>query len=644
MGERHSEERASVHGMAVTAVATLLLFGMPLAATMAGGPVAPARMLPAAIETTQAGSPTGTVAGRRPLPRPSTIARIAAYGSGIESVAVMDDGGEATGMTLFLPSCPAPSSFRLAGYSDDGRRIPLAVSEDPDGPSRLLLPTSAMPAHDLPASVIAGLSDTGRSVMWVRPGTDPKAEPVRLTVMQSARTQSMFVTTAQPRSYLERDKELETEGTLVAYDKDGRLVYSGGLDRVTGRGNSTWLAAKKPFNIKLDRKADLIGTGERHRSWCLMADAYDPTGLRNLVSLRLAKELGISETPDCEPCDLWWNGEYRGSYLITEKIGTWSGGIGTRDLGDEVEHLNMRSPETRAAYEEPVAVPDTHRGQALSYMRGLETPGRTQAGDLGGLVVEHDARYAGERCWFATSVGSFVLKSPSLAGRDLVTAAQDLFERAFACLYAGGGPDEYGCSASDYFDMDSLARCGWLYVVSGEMDYMFWSSSYFFVGDDGLIHAGPAWDFDLAWHNRGQTDADMVAYKGAFERNVIDTGNPDLREIIAEDVNPSLSALVTDIILGDEDAASADGRLRSIAWHWMDRERSRAMNAAVWGGQDEALERLLLGFSGRVAKYDGMVAEWVASEVEADAVPDDGIDDGGDYGIPDGYEDDDEWW
>jgi hypothetical protein len=136
------------------------------------------------------------------------------------------------------------------------------------------------------------------------------------------------------------------------------------------------------------------------------------------------------------------------------------------------------------------------------YAAGIRSPRRVAAGnDLSGLVVEYDIRYNEETCWFETPFGFFTVKEPDPASEEEVRAASELFGKAFACLFEGGGPDAHGKMASDYFDIESLARCGWLYVLSEDADYLNVGSTYFYVASDGLMHAGPAWDFDLAWAN-----------------------------------------------------------------------------------------------------------------------------------------------
>ena len=75
----------------------------------------------------------------------------------------------------------------------------------------------------------------------------------------------------------------------------------------------------------------------------LIANAADPTLLRNTISFDLANYLGVDGTPSCEPCDLYYNGEYRRSYLITEKVKVEKNGVNIDDLDDANAAVNEGS-------------------------------------------------------------------------------------------------------------------------------------------------------------------------------------------------------------------------------------------------------------------------------------------------------------
>ena len=89
------------------------------------------------------------------------------------------------------------------------------------------------------------------------------------------------------------------------------------------RGNSTAGTEKKPFRIKFDKKRNVLGLndGAKCKSWCLMADYFDYSLMRNSLSFRMAGVLldGYSFASDCTWVEVYVNGDYRGVYLLCEQ-------------------------------------------------------------------------------------------------------------------------------------------------------------------------------------------------------------------------------------------------------------------------------------------------------------------------------------
>ena len=106
---------------------------------------------------------------------------------------------------------------------------------------------------------------------------------------------------------------------LVFLDRNNEQAIIDDVGRIKVRGNSTSEAEKKPYNIRFSKKQDLFGFGEA-KKWCLLADCFDVTMLRNRIALDLAKEMELTYTPECEYVKVYMDGEYYGSYLLTESI------------------------------------------------------------------------------------------------------------------------------------------------------------------------------------------------------------------------------------------------------------------------------------------------------------------------------------
>ncbi|SKB85629.1 CotH protein [Lachnospiraceae bacterium] len=113
------------------------------------------------------------------------------------------------------------------------------------------------------------------------------------------------------------DHDLSSKGTMEMWDRDGFLVMDSMVIR--GRGNTTWLDDKKPYQITLAKGESLLGMGKA-KTWVLLANAGDFSLLRNEVFLSLAKDLGIAYTPNIRQVDLFIDGEYHGAYSLCEKV------------------------------------------------------------------------------------------------------------------------------------------------------------------------------------------------------------------------------------------------------------------------------------------------------------------------------------
>ncbi|MGM9845854.1 MAG: CotH kinase family protein [Muribaculaceae bacterium] len=90
--------------------------------------------------------------------------------------------------------------------------------------------------------------------------------------------------------------------------------------QIKGRGNYTWTFNKKPYRLKLDKKAALLGM-ESSKHFALMAHADDSRAfMRNLTGFEVSRMSGLPWTPADQPCEVILNGDYIGLYFLTETI------------------------------------------------------------------------------------------------------------------------------------------------------------------------------------------------------------------------------------------------------------------------------------------------------------------------------------
>lgn len=112
---------------------------------------------------------------------------------------------------------------------------------------------------------------------------------------------------------------------------------------IRGRGNSTWHDNdKKPFQIKCEKKLNLLGMGKA-KTWCLIKD--DGYFVAQKLGLDLGQSMGVKYTPDSRFIDVFMNGEYLGCYALTEKVQIGSERINITDLEDIKDEIGI-TPDT----------------------------------------------------------------------------------------------------------------------------------------------------------------------------------------------------------------------------------------------------------------------------------------------------------
>ena len=127
----------------------------------------------------------------------------------------------------------------------------------------------------------------------------------------------------------------ESMGTIAAMNGDrnhetecfGQVTFAGETNFISmkGRGNTTWTDfSKKPYNFTVFKKNDYdkkksieMIDGVEAKKWSILANAKDPTCLRNKVGYDIAEALGIG-LPS-RSVDIWMNGAFLGNYLLTPK-------------------------------------------------------------------------------------------------------------------------------------------------------------------------------------------------------------------------------------------------------------------------------------------------------------------------------------
>ncbi len=320
----------------------------------------------------------------------------------------------------------------------------------------------------------------------------------QVVVMDGAQTGAVYINTESGSiDAVHADKEHKEPGTVRVLDEDGSVLYDGALDYIKGRGNSTWNGAKKPYNIKLNKKADLFGMG-KSKKWCLLANASDATLMRNHISYWFAKSIGVDVTSDVVPVALYIDGNFMGAYSVTEKVEIGENRVDITDLEKLTEAVNTKELDQYSLGGDQ----RTLEKGTYQYVNIPNNPEDISGGYL--LELEKVYRYINEDSGFISNRGqAIVMKSPEEASKAQVEYMRDYYQQFEDALYSYDGYNAEGMYYTDYLDAESVAR---MYIAEEfTQNFDGCSSSFFLYKDvDGIITAGPAWDFDLTFSSNSR--------------------------------------------------------------------------------------------------------------------------------------------
>ena len=258
---------------------------------------------------------------------------------------------------------------------------------------------------------------------------------------------------------------------------------------IRGRGNSTWGLEKKPYRIKFKEKLKLLGEDNANaKSWTLLANHSDKSLIRNALTSELGKFCGFVFNPAAVFVDLVMNGEYLGTYQIS----------------DQVEVSKYRIDVEKQDYQTT--------GDEIS----------------GGYLLEISdkraiAREEGDKPWFSTDIKDIgvLIKYPEKESyndsqieyiRDYVNSFED-------CLFNVAFDDSLNCYRQ-FIDINSLVNWYICTELSANLDGMYSTYVYKYRNDKRLFW-GPLWDNDIAWNNcyrMGDFSAKLIREDGYGEK------------------------------------------------------------------------------------------------------------------------------
>jgi len=219
--------------------------------------------------------------------------------------------------------------------------------------------------------------------------------------------------------------------------------------KIKGRGNSTWGMPKKPYRLKLDKKASIFGLPES-KNWVLLANYLDGTLMLNSVAMKTGQLLEIPYTNHVIPVDVTVNGQFAGSYVFTEQV--------------EV-----------AANRVPI--------------------------ENGGVLLELDQNF--DEPWeFKSNAYQLpvMVKYPELTAASELETIKDQFHQMEVLVAATNFPDN---NYADYIDIESLVNYFIVYNLTDNEEINHPKSTYIYKPLNGKFTMGPIWDFDWAFGYEG---------------------------------------------------------------------------------------------------------------------------------------------
>ena len=469
------------------------------------------------------------------LPLSADVTAMTATVDGVQIPAVQVDGTN----YLFLPSSANLASLN-AVFTRSAETGDLVVTGD-------LSSQNVSSTDSLNISALASETDGYRTITAkIGNGT---AFTVR--VMQATSLPTVYLTStdasAQGRAYVDASKQNTTTAALRMIDANGGEIAATNITELKARGNSTFTyAEKKSYQIKLETASNLLQTGENVKTWVLLANYFDATLMHDKLFKDMAASLQMPYTASCNWVNLYYDGEYRGVYLLSEKNTVKSTGVNITDMEDAYKEQNpsygtdMQTASSKNAY-----------GMTYFYTTGLTEPGDITGGYL--LELNHDR--PDEVSGFITRQGKGMnVKSPEWCGEEAMRYISEYYQAFEDAVYATDKSGNYtGVNAEgkhyyDYVDRDSLVKIFLMQELALNPDG-FISSLYFYKDAGKKMYAGPIWDQDMTlgtgwtkqispettdYHYLAQALIQIPDFHAAVLRCYTETFAPLAKELLAE--------------------------------------------------------------------------------------------------------------
>lgn len=336
-----------------------------------------------------------------------------------------------------------------------------------------------------------------------------------LTILTGSSIPSVYLTLKHDLSHISSDKEQSDSGQAVILDGSGKTVYSGGLERIKGRGNTSWEQDKKPYNISLENSVLLPGMTGQAEDYSLVTSS-DLTFLRNRISNEMGELAGTSSMP-CIRVNLYINNSYEGVYELYQRISPDN--MGLTDLEELTGQANPSQDEdTLSQLTTGLTLDDWNQSITGKWWDQKNDPENI----TGGYILEGDnaMRYTNEASGFILESGAYMVsKSPEKLSEAQYQYISSYVQECESLMRQSVGLDDYQ-ALSACIDIKSFVGKYLVEEVSKNIDSSA-TSQYFYKDRDGLLYAGPVWDYDWAYGvQRLQEGIDYTDPEGFSAREI----------------------------------------------------------------------------------------------------------------------------
>jgi hypothetical protein len=251
-------------------------------------------------------------------------------------------------------------------------------------------------------------------------------------------------------------------------DNTDLLDYNGRI-KIEVRGSTSQILEKKQYGWTTyddegeKQKVEIMGMPSEN-DWILNGLAFDPALIRDYLSYNLARQMGRYATRTVY-CEVVLNGDYRGLYILQEKIKDSAGRVNIKGIDeDDNEGINL----------------------------------------TGGYITKADKTTGGDPvAWTMDSYfesTDFIHELPK--PEDVTTEQNDYIHSVFTSLETTSGG--HNSSATDGYpsiiDIPTFVDFMLVNELSANVD-VYQISTFFHKDRGGKLRAGPVWDFNLTYGN-----------------------------------------------------------------------------------------------------------------------------------------------